>query len=130
MSSLMILFFATVQLALAQVSPPGDIIDPSKGDLRSLQQNGSLVSVRLFPGQPLLIYVVGREEAKIDLSRLKLSVRRLSQGQSQDLPYRQEGRHYIIDEPLSREEPTDLEVTAQTPKKAETFHFKLTNTPR
>lgn len=122
-----LLFLITVVAvsAVAQVSQSPDIIDPSHADLRTLNQSGSLVSIRLEPHHPISFYVVGKEEAEIDLSQLQVVVRSLSQGEGRILNSHQEGNRYIIDEPLDLEQPTDLEVTAKTHDKAETFHFKI-----
>jgi hypothetical protein len=119
---------ATVSV-MAQIPPSPDIIDPSHADLRGLNQNGSMVSIRLEPSRPISFYVVGKEEAEVDLSQLQVVVRNLSKGDGRILSSHQEGNRYVIDEPLDLEQPTDLEVTAKTPIKAETFHFKISNVP-
>ena len=110
--------------AAAQVPSQPENTDPSQADLRILNQDGSLVSIRMEPNGPLSFYVVGREEAAIDFSQLQIVVRSLSEGTQKVLNSHLEGNRVIVDEPLDLTLPTDFEVTAGTPKKMETFHFE------
>src|SRR5579872_2098345 len=87
--------------------------DPSHADINALKQTGSLVSIQIVPKSPLKIFVVGREEAKFDLSHLKLFVRRLNQGAPQELKTLREGDHFVVSDEIKWDNPTDLEVTAQ-----------------
>ncbi len=111
------------QMCLAQV--PG-VNDPSKANLDMLNRDGKLVSIQIVPKQPLQIFVVGKEVAQFDPSELKLIVHRLSPGPKKFLESSRNGDHFIISEPLSNQEQTELEITAKTKKKSETFRFKIT----
>ena len=73
MKHLLILALLMPQMAYAQ-SYTSDLNLP---ELSTLKQEGQLLSIRIRLGEPLRIFVVGREEAKLDLSDLKLTVKRL-----------------------------------------------------
>lgn len=93
-----------------------------------LNQQGQLVSVRLVLGEPIRIFVVGKEEAKLDLSKLKLTVRRLKPYPGKVLSLDQNvGGYFTISEPVNLKEPTDLDVTTKIKDQTETLHFKLEN---
>jgi hypothetical protein len=112
------------QAAFAQA--PG-VNDPSRADLNMLRREGKMVSIQIIPKKPIQIYVVGREEAQFDPSKLTLVVRRLSPGPKAIIESVREGDHFILPESLSSQQHTDLEITAKTPSKSETFHFKIKN---
>lgn len=101
-------------------------------DLDNLKQEGQLFSVRISLGEPLRIFVAGKEEAKLDLSKLQLTVRRLDPYPGQILSVNKEGDFYTISDTgnFKSNKPTDLEVTTKVEGKKETFRFKLKNKPR
>lgn len=103
--------------------------DPSHADLNSLRQNGKLVSIKINPKSPIRIFVVGREEAKFDITKLKLFVKRLTPTAEENVMTLREGDHFVIPEKPDWEYPTDLEVTAEATGKKEKFLFKLKNAP-
>jgi len=93
----------------------------SKVDI--LRQQGSLFSVHIVSGEPLKIFVVGREEAKLDLTNMKLLVRRLQPYPEKTLTIKKSGDHYTISEPL--QENAELEVVPKVKGQSETFKFKI-----
>jgi len=90
-----------------------------------LRQEGQLFSIRLSPGKPLKIFVVGREEAKFDFSNMKLTVKRLKPYPSEELRVTKSGDYYTVATPLPPEQESQLEVTTQVKGKSEKFHFLL-----
>jgi hypothetical protein len=112
--------------ALAQ-SPMNGLDDLA---LRNLKQEGQLVSVQLVWGEPIRIYVVGREEAKFDPTQLALTVRRLKPYPAKVLKLTKLGDYFAVDDPTTFNSASDLEVTTQVKNKKETFHFKLENKRR
>lgn len=117
MKYLAILFFISL-------SASADV-DPSSGNLNGMRQTGDLVSVRLVPGEPVHFFVVGKEEGQLDLSHMKLRVRRLSPGPEKTLSTKQNGNMFSLREKLDSSKPTQLEITTETPGKEESFRFQL-----
>lgn len=101
--------------------------DPSRADLTALRREGRLISIQLIPKNPIKIFVVGREEAQLDLSDLKLFVRRLSPSPSKTLTATREGDHFVLNELIDPDRPTDLEIMTRSKGQSETFHFKIQN---
>jgi hypothetical protein len=89
------------------------------------RQEGQLVSVRIVKGEPVRIFVVGREEAKLDMSSLKLTVRRIHPYPGKVLSINRKNDYFVISEPIDFQKTTDLEVTTKVKDKSETLQFKL-----
>lgn len=96
---------------------------------QTLTQAGQMISLRLVVGEPVRIFVVGKEEAKIDLDSLKLTVRRLSPYPAQVLSLSQKGDVFTITEPVNLETENLLEVTTKVKNKTEKFKFKVYQAP-
>ncbi len=115
-----ILFLVVCSTAMSFPDDPADTpkyLDYSK--------QGNLVSVRIVMGEPIRIFVVGREEAKLDLSKLKLKVRRLDPYPGKILKMNQSTGFYTISEPIDLKQPLNLEVTADINDKSETLRFNI-----
>jgi hypothetical protein len=108
---------------LAQAQTYNDDLSPP--DLKMLKQEGQLVSIQIVIGEPLRIFVVGREEAKFDFSELKLTVKRINPYPGKMLSLTKNGDYYAISESLNFKYPTDLEIKTVVKNKEETFHFKI-----
>lgn len=90
-----------------------------------LKQEGQIFSVRLEMGEPIRIFVLGKEEAKIDINDLSLTVKRLKPYPGKILKLDQKDGSYQIAEPMELKGEPQLEVTAQSKDKKEKFKFKL-----
>lgn len=93
------------------------------------KQQGSLVSVQIVKGKPLRIYVTGREEGKLDLADMKLTVRRMKPYPATQLKAELSSDHYVIAEPVDLKNGTELEVTTEVKQKIETLKFNLKEKP-
>jgi len=103
-------------------------VEPVQTTVDVLKQEGRLVSVSLSLGEPLKIFVVGREEAQIDLSQMKLKIRKIKNGTSSDVGLQKHDGYYTLSEPL--ELPAELDVQTRLKTNTENFHFKInTNKP-
>ncbi len=100
----------------------GPADDPNRPEFAQVRQSGQLVSVRISMGQPIKIFVVGNDEAHLDLSQLTLRVRRLNPPEK-TLSISQQKDYFTITEPLEKD--TDLEVSTKIKNKTETFRFKI-----
>lgn len=92
-----------------------------------MKQEGQIFSVRLEMGQPIRIFVVGKEEAQVDLNEMKMTVRRLKPYPGKVLKLDQKDGAYSIAESMNLKGETQLEITAQSKEKSEKFQFKLKN---
>jgi hypothetical protein len=101
--------------------------DPSDLASANLKQEGQLVTVRVVIGEPLRIFVVGREEAKFDFSELKLIVKRMNPYPSKVLSLTKTGDYFTAPEAMNIHGSTDLEIKTTVKNKEETFRFKLNN---
>lgn len=122
MKLLLISFFLS-GAAFAQ----GVLDDPNQVRITELKQEGHLVSIRIVRGEPVRIFVVGKEEAKLDLSRLKLTVRRIKPYPGKILRTSLDNNYFIISDPIDLQKTTDLEVTTEIKNQSETLRFKLDN---
>lgn len=112
---------------------------PFPSDLEVLTQQGNLFAVRVVSGRPIQIFVVGRQEAELDFSGVKLGldfepadfslhIRRLDKNKkSRILRWRRERDHFVIDDPEAQIADITLEVTAQAQDQKDVFKFKLKN---
>ena len=88
-------------------------------------KQGQLVVVQISKGSPTRIFILGREEAKLDLSKFKITVRRAQPYPGKILKLNRFDNYYEVDERLDLKQITDLEVTTQLKDKNEIFHFDL-----
>ncbi len=115
--------FMSAGLIFAKTTEPPD--DPSRPGLSALRKEGQLFSLRLAPGEPMRIYVVGREEASFDFSKLSLNVRRLRPSPEKSLNLKKEAGFYTLDTDVPSKSDSELEVTTLLNDKKEVFHFQL-----
>jgi hypothetical protein len=118
-------FILTAFIFHTALAAQATVLEPYQSDPNVLKQEGSLVSIQLVRGSPVRFFVVGKEEAKFDPSELTLTVRRLKPYPAKMLNVERENGFYVVSEPLDRNGPTDLEVTAKLKNKSETHHFKV-----
>lgn len=103
---------------------------PARADTYEFKQQGDLATVRMVVGEPIRFFVVGREEAKLDMSNLKLTVRRLKPYPAKELTLDREGNTFEITEPLDTKQATQLEVKTELKGKSETLQFNIENPRR
>ncbi|WP_409479879.1 hypothetical protein [Pseudobdellovibrio sp. HCB154] len=102
--------------------------DPERSSAEVMMKEGRLMSVSLTLGNPIRIFVTGREEAKLDLSKMKLTVRRLHPYPQQELKVNKDGNFYIVvNRDLQSNALQELEVTTSVYKASESFNFKINN---
>lgn len=102
--------------------------DPERSSAEVMMKEGRLMSVSLTLGNPIRIFVTGREEAKLDLSKMKLTVRRLQPYPAQELKVNKDGNFYtIVNRDLKNNAFQELEVTTSVYKASESFNFKINN---
>ncbi|MBC7372217.1 MAG: hypothetical protein H7326_11665 [Bdellovibrionaceae bacterium] len=113
--------FAVPFIALAQMN----ITDADGNPANVMTAQGKMITLKLVVGEPLKILVVGREEAKIDLKNLVLTVRRMNPTKQKTLATERNENTFVVSEALNADAVTDLEVTTKLQGKKESFRFKL-----
>lgn len=90
------------------------------------RKEGQLVTVHFSRGNPIRIFVVGREEAKIDPSDLKLTIRRLKPYPGQVVqPERVDGYFVLRNDANVLQGAEELEVVTRVNDQEETFQIQL-----
>jgi len=114
--------FLFSQLAYGQTSSsPFDSLDQAH-----LKQQGQFLTLQIKLGEPMRIFVLGREEAKMDLNELELTVRRLNPYPGKVLSVTREGDFFSVPESSELSNGGDLEIKTRVKNKnEETFLFKL-----
>lgn len=102
--------------------------DPERSSVEVMMKEGRLMSVSLTLGNPIRIFVTGREEGKLDLSKMKLTVRRLQPYPPQELKVNRDGSFYtVVNRDLQNQPFQELEVTTSIYKTSESFNFRIKN---
>ena len=105
--------------SFAQV--PG--LEPSISD--PWRKEGQLVTIQISQGNPIRIFVVGREEAKIDLSNLALTVRRIKPYPGKILSVDRNNNYFVVTDAKEFKKSKEIEVVTKIKDKEETFRFEL-----
>lgn len=104
--------------SLASAQAPTSSVD-------QFRKEGQLVTIQISRGNPVRIFVVGREEAKLDPSRLQLTVRRIKPYPGKILQVDQFNNYFVIPDSQEFQKAKELEITTTVQNKKETFHFDL-----
>ena len=116
----------------------GKTHDPTATDVQVLSQQGDLVSVKVVIGEPIKIFVLGREEAQLDFSNLKinaeydssglsLQVKKIKPSSKKILTLVKHADHISVNDSEKNEKPYELEITTKVNNKQEQFKFKIDN---
>ena len=114
---LKIILFFIASVVLAQNTEK----ERSSNNAPSIQQEGQFVSLRISKKQPIQIFVMGKHEASLDLSTLKLYVRRKNAKTSENMPLLQKNGYFIVDESFTQ--PTELRLRLRSKTKKMSFIF-------
>jgi hypothetical protein len=90
-----------------------------------MRREGQFLTVHLSVGSPTRIFVVGKEEVKIDFSKLKLTVRRLNPYPGKVLKTDRYDNYFVVNDPVDIKKDAEFEINLETNQKTETFNFKL-----
>lgn len=114
---------------------------PPKSDIEVINEQGSLFSIKFVPGKPLKFYIVGREEAELDLSKTKwaadldpsslsVNLRQTNPKPGKILKVHRLDNHYIVDDPLDLANGTELHLRFQDKNKnPHSFRVKVKQKP-
>lgn len=95
--------------------------------LQRQMQRGRLVTITLTLGNPVKIFITGKEEARLNLNNLKLKIRRLDPYPAEELRFNKMGNLYTVAMPATSKDLNLLEVTATIKNESESFQFRLDN---
>lgn len=95
----------------------------------SLEREGRYVNMTVKLGNPLRIYVAGKEKMRIGSSDLKLELRQAQSGDWEELKMNSYGNYYSVSHSFKNEEPKAIEVRATVKKQSEVFKIKLKPAP-
>lgn len=91
-----------------------------------LQREGRYVNVTLQLGDPIKIFISGKERARFSLADLKLEIKTLSNDGWEEIRINKYGNYYSIGASQDKTPSGILEVrTTLKNKKTESFKFKL-----
>lgn len=112
-------------LILGQLKAKASPVIPNQNTLEQIREEGQFFSIRISKDDPIRIYVVGREEAKFDLSKLKLTVRRLKPYPGKTLTIDQQNSFFTIRDSKDFNKSTDVEIETKMNNQSETFRIKI-----
>ncbi|MBY0385915.1 hypothetical protein K2X05_12220 [bacterium] len=114
--------------------------NPAQTDIEVIREQGSLLNIKFVPGKPIKFFIVGREEAEIDLSKTKwkadvdfsnlsVSLKQTNPNPGKVLKIKRFENHYIVDDPLQLNHGTELQVDIDHKDKTHhTFKVKVKGT--
>jgi len=94
-----------------------------------IHKEGKLVSIKIMKGNPVRIFVVGREEAQINLKDLTLTIRRLKPYPGKVLKLDRNGEYFEVKDKAEFERSSELEISTGIDGKTESFNVKLDKNP-
>lgn len=111
---------------------------PNLSDVETISRQGNLFSIQIVKGEPIRIYVVGKERAQLDLSTIavdlsldpsdmSVAVKPKKVKSSRLLKLTQQNNYFIMENPADGDRVYKLEVKSKSDGKTETFNFKLKN---
>jgi hypothetical protein len=92
-----------------------------------LRQQGQFMTVQLVVGEPLKFFVLGREEANLDLKGFTLTVQRVAPYPGKVLSLEKQNNFFVVSDSSELKNATELEVKAQSKTKVDAVHFKIEN---
>lgn len=104
---------------------------PSESDRTEnlIFKQGQLLSLRISRGDPIRIFVVGREEAQINLKDVSLKIRRLKPYPGKILKLNRYGEYFEVEDKAQFNKASEIEISADLRGKSESFKIKLEGKP-
>ncbi len=123
------LIFLAIMLPSMKAWADVDALDPLPQPVREWKKEGQFLTIQIVSGKPAKIYVFGREEAKLNLADLKLTVRRLNPYPGKTLSVDRAGNYFSLPYETDLEKIKKLEVKATVENKMEVFQFNFGEKP-
>lgn len=123
MKILIVLFSLAAALVRAQTG------SPTMSAEETFQREGRFTTITVMLGNPIKIFVAGKERARLDTKQLKLEVRPSSATEWEELKFNSYGNYYSVKNPAIGSEPKLLEVRATIKKKSETYIIPVNPAP-
>lgn len=97
----------------------------TQDNIDQLKKEGQFFTIRISAGEPVRIYVLGKEEGKFDPSKLSLTIRRLKPYPGKDLAVDRFDNYFLVYDSKEFKKSTDLEITTKMQDTDEVFKFKF-----
>lgn len=114
------LFISEIQASTWKEGDPTDHL---------IRHEGQIFSVTISRGRPVRIFVLGKEEAKINLKEVSLTLRRLKPYPGKVLKLDRYGGYFEVKNPDEFNQSSVLEVSAHLQGKKESFKVQLKEKP-
>jgi len=98
--------------------------DPN-GPQNTLRQQGHLFTIQLVLGEPIRFFVAGREEAKLDMSDLSVTVRRIKPYPGKVIRLDRQNDYFVAASSNDLDTATEIEVIAKSKANSEKIKFKI-----
>ncbi len=118
----------SILIALVAIVVEASAFDPGRPE-NMINQEGQLLSIRISKGDPIRIFVVGREEAQLNLSDVSLTIRRLKPYPGKILKLDRQGNFFEVKDQKLFQQSTELEISASIKGKKESFKVDLEKKP-
>lgn len=99
--------------------------DLRTGSAIDWRKEGQLLTIQISKGEPVRIFVVGREEAKFNFTDLKLTVRRLKPYPAKILTLDKQDNYFVVPDASEFQNVQELEIKTELPEKTEIFKIDL-----
>tara|TARA_B110001454_G_C12723220_1_gene435928 strand:- start:11812 stop:12204 length:393 start_codon:yes stop_codon:yes gene_type:complete len=90
-----------------------------------MRKEGQFLTVHLSLGNPIRVFIVGKEEAKIDVSKLDITIRRLNPYPGKLLKLDRYDNYVVVNDLGEMQKDAELEIKLKSNDKTENFKFKL-----
>lgn len=113
-------FTAAVQASTWEQGDQGDNL---------IRHEGQILSVTIYRGSPVRIFVLGKEEAQINLKEVSLTIRRLKPYPGKVLKLDRYGGYFEVKNPAEFNQASVVEVSTRLHGKKESFKVQLKEKP-
>ena len=117
------IFFLITSYSALLIARPKSAVSEHENEIVTRQ--GKMFTLQITKGEPLRIYVLDREAARVDLKNLKIKVRRLNPYPPEDLQTNFEMDHFTISKVKKSQPLKEIEITTTVQEKQETFNIIL-----
>ncbi len=100
-------------------------LDSSMSGTDQWRKEGQLITIQISRGNPIRIFVVGREEAKIDPTTMSLTVRRVKPYPAKILSVDKFNNYFVISDSQEFKKSKEIEIITKVKGSDETFRFEL-----
>ncbi len=90
-----------------------------------MKKEGQFFTLHISPGDPIRIFVLGKEEGKFDPAHLSLTIRRLKPYPGKQFAVDRYENYFLVNDTKEFKKSTDFEIATKLNNKHEVFKFKF-----